>query len=306
MQTQSLTLWRINIKTGAEAGVDPRKFCLDQQCLGVGWPVSDAEALDWDSYYTLAATEYKGDKGWWPAINALRNRMAESDLCWTRDTAGIYYLGRIIGPWQYIGSLHHRRADVVNTRACEWLQVGPVDAVPGKIVNSFGPSRTVQAVDDDTAKLFSAYYYNKHTTSGFRYQLSLVAPDIFSLLSSEDCEDLVALYMQMEGYLLLPSTCKPSTSAYEWVMTHKDSGGRACAQVKNGYDDLDVQEYSTFPGKVYLFTSKGHYLGADAHNVECLSTNQLREFIQNHEAILPERIKVWIAIAKELSSATEA
>ena len=108
---------------------------------------------------------------------------------------GIYYLGRITGPWAYIATVDHRRADVVNIRQCEWIKVGPVDAVPGKVLGSLSrASRTVQAVDDETVRIFSAYYYNGHTISAFRYELPAVSPDIFSLLSSEDCEDLVALY----------------------------------------------------------------------------------------------------------------
>ena len=298
-------VWRINIKTDAHQGVDPRRFCLDQGWVGVGWPVDGAETMDWETYRSLAEVEYKSDNGWWPAINAMKNRMSENHLCWTRDIAGIYYLGRINRAWQYIGTISHRAADVVNVRRCEWIRVGPVDAVPGKVVNSFRPNRTLQAVDDDTVRLFSCYYYNKHSQSAFRFHLPPVAPDVFSLMSSEDCEDVVALYMESHGYLLLPSTCKLATSAYEWVMFHRDSGNRAAAQVKNGYADLNIEDYAGFPGSVYLFTSKGRYVGASAANVDCLSADRLREFMRQHETLLPERIKVWIAIASELSSISE-
>ncbi len=306
MQSMTQTVWRINIKTGAQAGVDPRRFCLSQGCLGAGWAVGDTETLEWEVYRTSAAVEYKDDNGWWPAVNALRNRMADGHLCWTRDTAGIYYLGRITGPWAYIATPDHRRADVVNIRPCEWIEVGPVDAVPGKVVSSFRPNRTVQAVDDETVRMFSAYYYNGHTSSAFRYELPAVSPDIFSLLSSEDCEDLVALYMQLEGYLLLPSTCKLATAAYEWVMRHKDHGSRATAQVKSGSDDLNIQDYSTFPGQVYLFTSRGRYVGDPVSNVRCLSPEELRKFIREHEPLLSERIKVRLQIARDLSSPRSA
>lgn len=295
------TVWRINIKTGAEAGVDPRRFCLSGQCLGVGWPVGDAECLDWDAYVEQAKLTYPKDNGWWPALNALRNRMRVDDLCWTRDLAGVYYLGRITGPWRYIGCPEHRQADVVNVRSCEWLTVGLVDKVPGKVVNSFGPNRTVQVVDDETVRIFSAYFYNTKTTSEFRYDLPVVLPDIFSLLSSEDCEDLVALYMQLAGYLLLASTCKRSTSAYEFVMRHRASGEHAVAQVKNGFDDLKVEDYHTFPGKVFLFTTRGRYIGDPPDNVVCLSGAEVRRFIQEHEHFLPERIKVWLGLVTQLA-----
>ena len=85
-----MNVWRINIKTDSAEGVDPRRFCLDRNILGVGWPVGERESLDWDKYQALGTAKYcdKGDKGWWPAVNAVRNRMAEGDLCWTRDWDG--------------------------------------------------------------------------------------------------------------------------------------------------------------------------------------------------------------------------
>lgn len=298
------TVWRINIKTGAREGVDPRKFCLSRGCLGVGWPVGETASMEWDAYKKQGRAEYPNDNGWWPALNAIRNRMAQDDLCWTRDTTGLYYVGRIIGPWQYVAGEENRAADVINLRPCDWVPVGPVDAVPGKVVNSFGPNRTVQVVDDETVRLFSAYFYNAHTKSGFAYALPRVSPDIFSLLSSEDCEDLVALYMQLKGYVLLASTCKRSTSAYEFVMRHRETGEHAAAQVKNGFDDLRVADYATFPGKVFLFTSRGHYLGAVPSNVSCLTAAEMRLFIDDHDAILPDRTRVWLNLARDLGGGT--
>jgi len=115
------TVWRLNIKTGASEGIDPRMFCINNNILGVGWPVEFDGGVDWDTYYKLAEETYykKGDKGWWPAVNALKNRMKVNDLCWTRDCGGIYYLGRIVGEWTYRGDLNYREADVVNIRQCD-------------------------------------------------------------------------------------------------------------------------------------------------------------------------------------------
>ena len=45
-----MNLWRINIKTDAAEGVDPRRFCLDRNILGVGWP---GWTRDWDGNYYL-------------------------------------------------------------------------------------------------------------------------------------------------------------------------------------------------------------------------------------------------------------
>jgi len=295
------TVWRINIKPSAQPGVDPRKFCLSGGFLGVGWPVGDVASIEWRAYEKRAKAAYPNDSGWWRALNAIRNRMEQDDLCWTRDTTGRYYLGRITGPWKYVGRKENLAADVVNLRPCDWVSVGAVDAVPGKVVNSFVPSRTVQAVDDEAVQLYSAYFYNAHSKSGFLYDLPSVKPNLFSLLSSEDCEDLVALYMQIKGYVLLASTCKRSTSAYEFVMRHRDTGEHAAAQVKNGKIDLRVEDYASFPGKMFLFTSKGRYVGMVPSNVSCIADDEMRRFVSEHKAILPDRTKVWVDLAKDLS-----
>lgn len=189
----------------------------------------------------------------------------------------------------------------MNVRPCKWIEVGPVDAVPGKVVASFRPSRTVQEIHDETIQLFSAHVYNSRSAAPFRPPAS-TARDLFSLMSSEDCEDVVALYMQKDGYRLFPSTCKIATSSYEWVMAHQDSGQRATAQVKNGYDNLNIDEYVAFPGTVYLFTSKGRYRGTPHANVRCLSLEQIKDFMSKHRALLPKRIQKWIQISEQLSS----
>lgn len=293
--------WRINLKPGADQGVNPRQFCFSRKCVGIGWRAGDEPCLEWNAYADLAKRKYANDNGWWPAINALKNRMAVNDLCWTRDTKGVYYLGRISGPWRYVATLEHRMADIVNFRSCVWLRVGPVDAVPGKVVNSFNPSRTLQAVDDVTIRLFSAYYYNVHSNDGFAYSIPSMSADIFSLISSEDCEDIVSLYMQFEGYALIASTCKRSTTAYEFVMRHRETGQRAIAQVKNGYDNLDAERYADFPGTVFLFTSRGHYLGSSPQNVVCLDQSELLRFVHKHQSVLPERIRLWLDVSEMIS-----
>ena len=110
-----MIVWRITINPDADTGINPRRFCLERNILGVGWPVEASGPLDWDTYQTLGTAKFydNEDKGWWPAVNAIRNRMAESDLCWTRDREGNYYLGRVEGAWEYRSTPEYINADVV-------------------------------------------------------------------------------------------------------------------------------------------------------------------------------------------------
>ncbi len=122
-----------------------------------GWPVEDENGhppKDFDHYLKLGQAEYadKGDNGWWPAVNAIGNRMKNGDLCWTRDWNGVYYLGRIGDEWQYLNGDEADNFDVHCVRPCSWLRVGLLDAVPGAVERSFGPARAVQVVNDETAR----------------------------------------------------------------------------------------------------------------------------------------------------------
>lgn len=295
-------VWRLNIKTAASENVDPRKFCINRNILGVGWPVDSEEEMTWDNYYKFGEEGYynQGDKGWWPAVNAIKNRMQINDLCWTRDWEGIYYLGRITSDWIYRDSSEYREADVVNIRECDWKKVGEIDSVPGKVVNSFIPSRTVQAVDDDSVRLYSQYLFN-FLSEKHHYSLQSVSPDLFSLISSDDCEDIVGIFLQEEkGYRMIPSSCKADTAAYEFVLKHIETGKTAVAQVKQGYVNLDIDDYSGLPSEVYLFTTHGEYTGGNSKNVHCLDTEEIRNFALSKKHIMSDRLRTWIKILNEL------
>lgn len=295
------SVWRINLKSSSEESVDPRKFCFDRQILGIGWAVFFDGQLDWDTYYKLALEKYynEGDNGWWPAINALKNRMSINDLCWTRDWDGVYYSGRIKSDWYYKNEEEFISANVVNIRDCNWLKIGTVDLIPGKIVNSFIPARTVQRIHDPMILVYSQFLYNS-LASDFHYEIHPVQIDLFSLFSYEDCEDIIGIYLQDQGYHIIPSSCKSDTAAYEYVLIHKETSEKAVAQVKSGNVNLNINNYSSIPCKVFLFTSRGEYFGNQAENVVCISLDEVKHFLTNRKRILPERILSWIKISEFL------
>jgi len=300
------TIWRLNIKPDASEGVDPRRFCIDRHILGVGWGVDSDGEIDWETYYKLAEAAYynQGSKGWWPAVNAIKNRMRIDDLCWTRDWDGIYYLGRILSDWMYRGDWEHRAADIVNVRECDWHKVGEVDAVPGKVVNSFIPSRTVQRVNDESVGLYSQFLYNYISQQGY-YELPTLSADLFSLISAEDCEDLVGIFLQERGYSLIPSSCKTHTPKYEFVLKDRETGKAAVAQVKQRgkiSEPLKVAEYSGIPSEVYLFASHGDYSGTPATNVHCIDPTELKAFALANRHLMSDRLKTWIEMAEQIGT----
>jgi hypothetical protein len=298
-----MNVWRINLKPGSADGVDPRKLCLDLGIVGVGWQIEWVEEpISWEIYEKEATELYynQGDRGWWPALNAMYNRIQKDDLIWTRDWQGIYYIGRILGDWYYETSKDCEKADIVNVRKCDWQTVGTIEAVPGKLVNSFIPARTVQIVNDETINLFSQILYNQKSNLNYYEISNLKGKDIYSLLSSDDCEDALALYLQVEKeFMLIPSSCKSDTMNYEFELKHRQTGKRAIVQVKNGYVDLNSDNYNDIDSEVFLFTTKGEYYGQIKDNIHFVEKDTITDFLYNNIKLLPDKMKMWIELIEK-------
>jgi hypothetical protein len=80
-----------------------------------------------------------------PANDARRGRRVErfaevddGSFVWTRDTDGLYWLGRIIGPYFYDGSDDAAGVDLVHVRECRWLPTPLLEpAVPAAVIATF-------------------------------------------------------------------------------------------------------------------------------------------------------------------------
>jgi len=69
-------------------------------------------------------------------------RFAEVDdgsFVWTRDTDGLYSLGRIVGAYFYDSSDDAAAVDLVHVRECRWLSEPLLEpAVPAAVIATFG------------------------------------------------------------------------------------------------------------------------------------------------------------------------
>lgn len=62
----------------------------------------------------------------------------EGSFAWTRDADGLYWLGRVRGPWRYDSGGAARDADLVHVRACDWLPEPVAEAeVPAAVRQAF-------------------------------------------------------------------------------------------------------------------------------------------------------------------------
>ncbi len=299
------TIWRLNIKPDAEEGVDPRRFCIDGSILGIGWSVASDAPLDKQAYFAEGKKTYEGNNGWWPAVNAIQNRMAIEDLCWTRDRDGNYYICQITGDWEYRSTRDYRDADIVNVRPCKWFPTGGVDSVPGKILNSFIPGRTVQRVNDETSSLYSKLKYNQLCGED-TYDLCIIDEkiDLFALISSEDCEDIVGIYLQEKhGYRLIPSSRRRDTVKTEFVLKTTE-GKQAYVQVKQGVD-INMNDYRyepCNPCEWFLFTTNGRYTGRGHDHLYCLNPVDIRDFALANRKLMSSRVVTFIVFYESLEN----
>lgn len=297
-------IWRIHLNTDSLKTIDPKKFCFDNNVVGIGWraPVSGPFQTP-EQYISAAAVWYKDSQSWKIAVNAFCYNVAIDDLIWARDNQGNYYLGKITGDWSYQDLPINLEADILNVRPCIWQKVGTADAVPGKVASSFFSRRTIQRVHDETVRLYSEFIISdqgrvlqESTLEERSYQ-----NDIFSIMSPDDCEDLVGLYLQYDlDYLLVPSSCKISTLTYEYSLVNKATGKPAVVQVKLGSVDINFDDYASIETDIYLCTTQGHFLGQPKANQHIIEPKQLLDFLSRRTSILPAKIRNRLLLYQQL------
>ena len=167
-----MTVFRIHIRPNGGLA-DPSisfEYCLKENVLGLGWQTnSQNNRASWDEYEKEASEKYGSSD--LSRVRYLKNNIRINDLIWTRDTQGNYYLAKVEAEWEYFSNKNAQDADIVNIVRCNIIKVPSVDDVPGKVVACFRPSRTIQAIRDETALNYSEYLWNKLSGQDF-YNLS--------------------------------------------------------------------------------------------------------------------------------------
>ena len=299
MTDKDIYLWRATVKTGSG---DPNRtfaFCHQNNILGVGWLLRD----DNDAPYVPASIEeceekgreqYPGERGFVMSVHALKE-MAVDDLIWTRCN-GIYYLCRVLSTWKYNCDPAHVREDLINFVDVEFHEIGTVEMVPGKVVNTFRARSALQRINNNIQLKYSERLYNTITGTQFYPECTVKKEEILDFLQPEDVEEAVSLYLQLEkGYLVYSSTNKLDTQTYELVAVSKDGSYKAYPQVKTGNVSLDGNNYRELTAggnKVFLFTVSGEY--RNTMGMDIINKKELIDFIYGHKSIMPGRIRQWL------------
>lgn len=294
-----MTVYRIHIRPGGGLA-DPSlsfAYCLKENVLGLGWQTNTQNnSASWDEY-EKEASEIHGRSDL-SRVRYLKNNLRKDDLIWTRDTKGNYYLAKVDSGWEYYANKEAQDADIVNVVRCSILKVPSVDDVPGKVVASFRPSRTIQAIRDETASNYSEYLWNKLSNAEF-YALSKDKfNNVFSFLGSEETEDVIFVYLQEQGWIVIPNSRKADTMSYEFYLVNRKTKEKSIVQVKTGHTALTPKDWENWKEKVFLFQANGNYNGNSSGNVVCIDPKDIESFMYSNKDLLPSNIVHWVNVAE--------
>lgn len=303
-----MQVWRIHLRPrGGGRGIDPEdsvKLCLQENLIGIGWPVDPAprDPHDPDEVYSIAermpnAYDALSLRSLRQALNALAS-MEEGDLVWTRDTRGTYYLGRVTGSYRYYSGPANWSADIFSTVPADLQRVALPSSVPGKVVNSFRASRTAQRINGRAVNRYSDYLYRSFLGED---TLDLSGEDIFEYLDAEELEDVLFVFLQRSGYVVFPNGRQADTMSYEYVVRDESTGDETLTQVKTGSSPVDLDGLPEDSSAI-VFQPNDRYIGTRRESVRTVARHDLLEFMQREPHLLPDAVRRWMRLTGHESS----
>jgi hypothetical protein len=297
------TVWRIKMNSG-RPGVDwdaAKEHARDRGVVGVGWGpsgVPDGAPID----NVLAAVE--ATKGWSPTGPRMIRRLAEhvaiGDLIWTRDGLGGYWLGRVEGPWRFDASPDAYVWDLNNVRDCRWAPEPFRDYdIPGAVVRNFvGTGDTLRRILQRTACRVTEMLWDRVKDPCVPSPVFTATEALADLMDPTDVEDVVLLWLQAQGWLLLPSSRMRDTPVYEAAFRHLDDGALAVLSVKSGDSaPVPVEQLRAAAGEARAFafsTHKRFTTTPAAYDITEISTENLADFMARRPELLPPRVARWL------------
>jgi len=288
-----MSTFRIHIRPGGGLGDAEVSFsyCLEKQVLGVGWPTYlEKGASSWEEYES-EASKHHDDLS---RVRYLKNNVKTDDLIWTRCAAGGYYLAKVTSEWEYLTSDQALDADIVNVVRCDILKIPRIDAVPGKVVACFRPTRTLQRIADERMDVYSRHLWNELSAQSYFAPDGNIDGNVFPFLGSEETEDLIFIYLQTQGWVVIPNSRKADTMNFEFYLIHRETRERAVVQIKTGYSSLNTDDWTGRNERVFLFQSNGSYSGSENPSIECISPSVIETFMVTNRELLPTSTAHWM------------
>ncbi len=269
--------------------------------LGLGYQTkTDKKIFKWEDYETEArVSDYSPRQIKY--VSFFRRNVKKDDLIWTRSPIGEYFLAKVNSGWEYFLNEDAKKADIVNIVRCDIKRIPSLSDVPGKVVSCFTVPLTFQSIQNEACLIYSQYLWNELNTSDSYKRSNYPLNNIFSFLSPEEAEDLVFVYLQTEGWIVIPNSRKADTKSFEFIAKNKTNGEVAAVQVKTGGVPLDINNYKDRNdiSRTFLFQTNNYYSGDKSEKVECLSPEFMNQFIEKNLKILPANITRWHEIVSK-------
>ena len=314
-----MTVWRLQTNTDSKTGYKIADYCIENNVLAMGWSLKDGH-LEWlsNDLFSQALADrsniasfqdysdfikkynvYGGKVN--SNVSRFFHEVQENDMVWIRS-GGVYYLGRVTNEsrWEYNKSQISFDLDASNQITnIEWHKIGDEGDVPGAITTAMIRGQTLQRINKDGVWEYSQLVYNEKSKTKYYsdFQLEKSYKTFYNLLSPDDCEDLLCLWLYAKfGYVVIPSTNKKATECYECVLKNPKTGQSIYPQVKAGNVDLHKENYAHLNGEVWLFTTRGRVMGEDINNnIHVADPKTIYDFVGSDIAnkILSPSILLW-------------
>ena len=312
-----MNTWKLSIKPDSEFGFDAFKLCRQKSLLGVGWSAAylESQPNTLEEAKSLVTNRF----GEWPyAVRKLLEEVNCGDHVWLHQQ-GDYYLCRARKEIVMGSEIDEQFSsfDLGHARKAEWVKV-PEIFVSGAVQRGTIAQRMIQRI----------YISSKENAcNDIIFERLSVKPDwrpevdqealsnklkeigmfeLFAIMTPDEVEDMVAMYLQDEGWRLIKSTCFRSKPTFEFSMVNKRS--EVCSvQVKSGKypDPLSPEEYKKFTSdktQIVLFsTNPNSYPGESKERVRCLAHEVIFSWLVNNIWSMTEslKLKLWIHLCEK-------
>lgn len=316
------TIWRLHTLTKGYKDDNEKQviqhigeYCKEKNIAAIGWSVGKEGISSFEEYM-----EHSEKKGYKNSPIKLFYELSTSvgDLIWIRND-GKYYIGRVNenSYWNYNNKEHAFRKDAQNQITnIEWFLVNNESGIPGSIITSFIPSRTLQRMKKYGIREHSMYIYNKlyqKKYNKFIYDIDDILNEkaaanpiklFYNLLSPHECEDLLYFWLYNKyGYICVPSSNKISTQKYEYVLIDPSNGRKILAQVKKGEINLNSDDYKDFIEEFWLFSTEGIIKESKIINsenkIKIANPEDLYYFIKDNRKMISDNILSWYDMVNE-------
>lgn len=302
-----MAVWRLQTNTAAGKISD---YCISNNVAALGWSLNgipNAERksiITFEEYCDYADKLYKS----YDSIKRLAEQVKADDLIWIRNKEGKYYIARVTENSKWI---FNTSDDAIDHDACNqlteiyWKEVNSQSdesCVPGAVSTSFIMGSSFQRINKSGIEDYSKLLYNNITKiNHYDIKLELTEKNFYSLLSTDDCEDLLYFWLYKEhGYICVPSSNKNSTPNYECVLINPKDGKHIYIQVKKGNINIDAENYKDLDGEVWLLTTEGNVINFEKYendgNMHKADPTILYDFAcsEDSDNIVSKSIKMWV------------